>query len=62
MDFIKKHDNPITISNELWKSAIEYLKTNFKTSTLLQTILKGLKDFEYINETKYLSDLETFFN
>ena len=62
MDFIKKHDNPIIISNELWKSAIEYLKTNFKTSTLLQTILKGLKDFEYINETKYLSDLETFFN
>jgi ATP-dependent DNA helicase RecQ len=62
IDFIKQHDDPITISNELWAKSVENLKIKFEKSILLPIILNALKDYEYINETKYLSDLETFFN
>jgi ATP-dependent DNA helicase RecQ len=61
IDFIKNHDNPITISDELWKESKEAIETKFNKNDVLPIILNALKIFEETNETKYVSDLETFF-
>lgn len=61
MKLIDRSINSPIIPNELWESAIEKLKAEYRRSDCLRTVLRALWDFSAVNRDKYLSDLREFF-
>ncbi|MFN8241939.1 MAG: RecQ family ATP-dependent DNA helicase [Bacteroidales bacterium] len=59
---ISEDNSLVTIPDEIWAEAKDALKKSFKRSTVLDSCLGLINDFELTNNRKkYLSDLTTFF-